>query len=101
MFSIQFYFQLKGDFEVRDECLLQLYEVLLPEARRGFDVLAQRGAATMEELMRSGPLTTQQARKALWGLASTGLVVHQRGLPVRLSTSGERLAELLKATVAR
>lgn len=80
---------------MQDECLLQLYEYLIPEARRAFDSLTQLETATLEQLMMKGPLTTQQTRKAVWGLASTGLVIYERQLPIRLSENGIRLAKLL------
>jgi Mn-dependent DtxR family transcriptional regulator len=78
-----------------DECLLQLYEYLTEEGRRAFDTLGPLETATMERIMLVGQLTTQQTRKAVWGLASTGLIIYQPGLPVRLSENGARLVKLL------
>ena len=80
---------------MRDECLLQLYQYLIPEARAAFNALGAAEPATMEHIMRAGQLSTQQIRKAVWGLASTGLTTYERGLPVRLSDNGRRLVRLL------
>ena len=80
---------------MHDDCLLELYQYLMPDAKGVFDALAPLGSSTMEGLMLAGQLTTQQVRKGVWGLASTGLIVYSPGRPVEMSTNGTRLAELL------
>ena len=80
---------------MHDDCLLELYQYLMPDARGVFDALAPLDSSTMEGLMLAGQLTTQQVRKGVWGLASTGLIVYSPGRPVEMSTNGTRLAELL------
>jgi hypothetical protein len=81
---------------MNDDCLLELYQLLIPDARIVFDALAQRdGPSTMERLMLSAQITNQQVRKGVWGLASTGLIVYTPGRPVRISDNGARLASLL------
>jgi hypothetical protein len=83
------------DIQMHDDCLLELYQYLMPDARGVFDALAPLGSSTMEGLMLAGQLTTQQVRKGVWGLASTGLIVYNPGRPVQLSKNGTRLATLL------
>jgi len=83
------------DIQMHDDCLLELYQYLMPDAKGVFDALAPLGSSTMEGLMLAGQLTTQQVRKGVWGLASTGLIVYSPGRPVEMSTNGRRLAELL------
>ena len=79
-----------------DNCLLQIYTCLLPEARVVLQILLKIEAGTMEHIMKCGPLTTQQTRKAVWGLSCTGLISYRRGGPVALSENGQRLGDLLK-----
>jgi predicted transcriptional regulator len=86
---------------MQDDCLLELHEVLQPEARQVFVILIAMGSANREQLMQVGQLTTQRVRKAIWGLANTGLIVQKRQEPLRLSPSGERLAELLRTQADR
>jgi hypothetical protein len=83
------------DIQMHNDCLLELYQYLMPDARGVFDALAPLGSSTMEGLMLAGQLTTQQVRKGVWGLASTGLIVYNPGRPVQLSKNGARLATLL------
>jgi Mn-dependent DtxR family transcriptional regulator len=79
-----------------DDCLLDLYQLLIPDARTVFDALAQDdGPCTMERLMLSAQITNQQVRKGVWGLASTGLIIYTPGRPIRISDNGARLASLL------
>ena len=80
---------------MHDECLLALYQYLTTDAKGVFDALASMEVSTMEGLMLAGQLTTQQVRKGVWGLASTGLIIYQPGRPVQLSSNGIRLATLL------
>jgi hypothetical protein len=70
---------------MQDDCLLELHEVLQPEARQVFVILIAMGSANREQLMQVGQLTTQRVRKAIWGLANTGLIVQKRQEPLRLS----------------
>ena len=79
---------------MHDECLLELYQSLTPDARRAFDVVTRLKVCTMERIMTAG-LTTQQTRRGVWGLASTGLIVYTPGRPVRISDNGDRLVALL------
>jgi hypothetical protein len=83
---------------MHDDCLLELYQYLMPDARGVFDTLAPLDSSTMEGLMLAGQLTTQQVRKGVWGLASTGLIIYTPGRPVQLSANGSRLASLLADT---
>ena len=79
-----------------DECLLELYRQHLTEnARRSLKVIIREGAVRMETIMTTGGLTTQQTRRGVWGLDSTGLIDYRPGRPIRLSGNGERLAVLL------
>ncbi len=80
---------------MNDSCLLELYDLLTPDARAVFDTLAQRGTSTMERLMLAAQVTNQQVRKGVWGLANTGLIVYTPGRPVRVSDNGARLVALL------
>lgn len=78
---------------MRDDCLLELYHQHLTEnARRTLDVVIKLREVTMETIMLTGRLTTQQTRRGVWGLDSTGLIVYK---PIRLSANGKRLAALL------
>jgi len=78
---------------MHDECLLELYHQHLTEnARRALDVVVELKEVTMETIMITGRLTTQQTRRGVWGLDSTGLIVYK---PIRLSDNGKRLAALL------
>ena len=78
---------------MRDDCLLELYHQHLTEnARCALDVVIKLGEVTMETIMLTGRLTTQQARRGVWGLDSTGLILYK---PIRLAPNGKRLAELL------
>jgi hypothetical protein len=82
---------------MNDDCLLELYQLLIPDARTVFDALRQHnGPSTMERLMLSAQITNQQVRKGVWGLASTGLILYTPGRPIRISENGARLAFLLK-----
>lgn len=80
---------------MNDSCLLELYQLLMPDARATFDTLAQRGPSTMERLMLAAQITNQQVRKGVWGLASTGLIDYTQGRPIRMSNNGARLVALL------
>ncbi len=81
---------------MKDDCLLELYQLLIPDARIVFDALTQHdGPSTMERLMLAARITNQQVRKGVWGLASTGLIIYTPGRPVRISDNGARLASLL------
>jgi hypothetical protein len=80
---------------MHDDCLLELYQYLMPDAKGVFDTLAPLGSSTMEGIMLAGQLTTQQVRKGVWGLASTGLIIYTPGRPIQLSANGSRLASLL------
>ena len=80
---------------MQNECLLELYTRLTPEAKAVFEVLAQRGQATMEKIMLTAHITNQQVRRGVWGLACTGLIVYERGKPVRIPGDGQRLSKLL------
>ena len=80
---------------MKDDCLLELYQHLIPDAKGVFDVLTSLEASTMEGIMLAGQLTTQQVRKGVWGLASTGLIQYRPGQPVQISANGIRLATLL------
>jgi hypothetical protein len=80
---------------MKDDCLLELYHYLIPDAKGVFDVLKSLDASTMEGIMLAGQLTTQQVRKGVWGLASTGLIEYKPGQPVQISANGIRLVTLL------
>ena len=81
---------------MNDDCLLELYQLLMPDARTVFDALRQHdGPSTMERLMLAARITTQQVRKGVWGLASTGLIIYTPGRPLRMADNGARLASLL------
>ena len=79
-----------------DECLLELYRQHLTEnARKALDVVIKLKEVRMEGIMITGGLTTQQTRRGVWGLDSTGLISYRSGRPIQLSEDGERLARLL------
>jgi hypothetical protein len=67
------------DVQMHDDCLLELYQYLMPDAKGVFDTLAPLGASTMEGLMLAGQLTTQQVRKGVWGLCLDRLDCLQPG----------------------
>ncbi len=79
-----------------DDCLRALYDLLIPDAKAIFDTLAVIEAGTMEKIMLEGKLKTQQARKGVWGLTSTGLIIYKLGRPICLSDHGKRLVSLLQ-----
>jgi hypothetical protein len=81
---------------MNDDCLMELYELLIPDARTVFDTLRQANRpSTMEKSMLAAQITNQQIRKGVWGLASTGLITYTPGRPIRISDNGVRLASLL------
>ena len=82
---------------MHDECLLALYhQHLTDNARRALAVVFRFKEVTMETIMVTARLTTQQTRRGVWGLACTGLICYNPGRPVRLSENGRRLAQLLQ-----
>ncbi len=82
---------------MNDECLLALYDYLIPDAKAVLKVLTTIEATTMENLKLHGHLRTQQVRKGVWGLMSGGLITYELGQPVSLSENGRRLITLLKS----
>ena len=82
---------------MHNECLLELYHRHLTDnARRALEVVIEQEEVTMETIMVTARLTTQQTRRGVWGLACTGLICYNPGRPVRLSENGHRLAQLLQ-----
>ena len=82
---------------MHDECLREIYEHLVPEARKVFVVLSNDAEGrSIEELMQIARLSTHRVRLALSELR--GATLATRNVPARLTVNGQRLRKLLGPT---
>jgi hypothetical protein len=80
---------------MHDECLREIYEHLVPEARDVLTVLGQdTEGRSIEELMQATRLTTHHVRVALAELRGATLATHN--VPACLTLNGRRLWRLLR-----
>ena len=80
---------------MHEECLKEIYEHLVPEARAVFAVLGQdTEGRSIEELMQATRLTTHHVRVALAELRGATLATHD--VPTCLTLNGRRLRKLLQ-----